>query len=40
MTLIEKFKMTTKSEDIVGETWDYCVADTAIKIGKISIIFS
>ncbi|KAG8178793.1 hypothetical protein JTE90_024655 [Oedothorax gibbosus] len=26
--------MTTKSEDIIGETWDYCLADTAIKIGS------
>ncbi|KFM78300.1 Mitochondrial inner membrane organizing system protein 1, partial [Stegodyphus mimosarum] len=28
------FKMTTNSEEVVGETWDYCVADTLIKTGS------
>ncbi|GFR08829.1 hypothetical protein TNCT_9561, partial [Trichonephila clavata] len=26
--------MSSKSEDIVGETWDYCFADTLIKVGS------
>lgn len=30
--------MTTKSEDVVGETWDYCIADSLIKTGKISAL--
>ncbi|PRD26241.1 UNVERIFIED_CONTAM: hypothetical protein NCL1_38664 [Trichonephila clavipes] len=34
MSFIEKFKMSSKSEDIVGETWDYCFADSLIKVGS------
>ncbi|GFY44458.1 uncharacterized protein TNIN_12421 [Trichonephila inaurata madagascariensis] len=26
--------MSSKSEDIVGETWDYCFADSLIKVGS------
>ncbi|GBM54478.1 hypothetical protein AVEN_217163-1 [Araneus ventricosus] len=26
--------MSSKSEDIVGETWDYCLADSLIKFGS------
>lgn len=33
-------KMTTKSEDVVGETWDYCIADSLIKTGKILVLIS
>lgn len=32
--------MTTKSEDVVGETWDYCIADSLIKTGKILAFIS
>ncbi|CAL1290808.1 unnamed protein product [Larinioides sclopetarius] len=34
MSFVEKFKMSSKSEDIVGETWDYCLADSLIKFGS------
>ena len=32
--------MTTKSEDVVGETWDYCIADSLIKTGNTSLLTS
>ncbi|XP_015912324.1 MICOS complex subunit Mic10 [Parasteatoda tepidariorum] len=26
--------MSSKSEDFVGETWDYCLADSLVKLGS------
>ncbi|XP_054719717.1 MICOS complex subunit Mic10-like [Uloborus diversus] len=33
MSSVVNANMSTKSEDIIGETWDYCVADTLVKSG-------